>query len=899
MNRTGNFLNNRLKLRDPQYASLEILSKLVELVPLKKDVDLEKYAEIINKEFPIFKDFEREFVSYCFALATGVGKTRLMGAFIAYLYMEKGIKNFFVVAPNLTIYQKLIADFSNPDSPKYVFKGLSEFVHNPPRVINGDNYENFRQQTISDSDIVINVFNISKINSDVKKSRKAAEKHLPPRIKRLSEYLGQSYFDYLSNLDDLVILMDESHHYRADAGVKALNELKPVLGLEVTATPQVEKAKKSTKFKNVVYEYSLAYAIEDGYVKTPAVATRKDFDPKLYAMDELDKLKLEDGIRIHEETKVELELFTRDKKLTMVKPFVLVVAKDTTHAKMLLEEIKGDDFFNGYYKNKVLEVHSAQSGSEKEENIRRLLTLERLDNEIEIVIHVNMLKEGWDVTNLYTIIPLRTATSTTLREQTIGRGLRLPFGKRTGVDKVDRLTIVSHDKFQEIVDEANKEGSIIKQKNIIEIDPNEPYKKQTVVTSFSNQEKEFNDREKEIETIVDIDKKSKAKLELEADKEIVNVISSLNKEVKNINNMRTSDVKKLVIEKIKYKIESEPQMQLFGDDIVKEAESRYDSIINKFIGNIIEIPRIIVQPTGSVEVWFEDFDLDTRNLNYQPTSETIHIQTLTDGQIEYIDSRRGMVRHDSIENMLVSELLDYPEIDYQSNAELLYKLVLQAINKIKSYLPDEKDVLNVIGMRKTEIGRLIYSQMKEHFRQGTPQYEKPKVYPFTELRKWDFTKYANDDIFDYKETIEPTRDIPKKVFTGFIKSCHSMYKFDSKTEKDFSFILENSSHVIKWLRPASGQFNIYWSNNSKEYKPDFVVETANTIFLVETKKKKDITTEEVQGKAKAALTYCENATEFTINNGGKPWKYVLIPHDAVMLNMSFEFLVTEYEYKEI
>jgi len=112
-----------------------------------------------------------------------------------------------------------------------------------------------------------------------------------------------------------------------------------------------------------------------------------------------------------------------------------------------------------------------QKGEEKEENIQLLLTLEDPENIIEIVIHVNMLKEGWDVTNLYTIIPLRTSASETLTEQTIGRGLRLPYGKRTGNDKVDKLTIVAHDNFQRIIEEANKPGSIIKQKNIIEIDP--------------------------------------------------------------------------------------------------------------------------------------------------------------------------------------------------------------------------------------------------------------------------------------------------------------------------------------------------------------------------------------------------------------------------------------------
>src|SRR5690606_19163347 len=123
--------------------------------------------------------------------------------------------------------------------------------------------------------ININVFNISKINSETRGGN-------APRIKRLSEYLGDSYFNYLAELDDLVLLMDESHHYRADRGMEVLNDLCPVLGLEVTATPQVERGNKTIKFKNVVFEYSLAKAIEDGFVKEPAVATRKNFDASQY-----------------------------------------------------------------------------------------------------------------------------------------------------------------------------------------------------------------------------------------------------------------------------------------------------------------------------------------------------------------------------------------------------------------------------------------------------------------------------------------------------------------------------------------------------------------------------------------------------------------------------------------
>ncbi len=70
-----------------------------------------------------------------------------------------------------------------------------------------------------------------------------------PRIKRLSEYLGESYFEYLTSLDDLVLLMDESHHYRADRGMEVINELNPILGLELTATPQVERGSNHNKIQ--------------------------------------------------------------------------------------------------------------------------------------------------------------------------------------------------------------------------------------------------------------------------------------------------------------------------------------------------------------------------------------------------------------------------------------------------------------------------------------------------------------------------------------------------------------------------------------------------------------------------------------------------------------------------
>jgi len=896
MDRIAINIKNRLSLRPPQTESLNILAELADKLTLKKHTPdpsqegnfLKEQLEIVNSNHPTCTDFERNFPSICFALATGVGKTRLMGAFVAYLYLSKGIKNFFVLAPNLTIYNKLIEDFSNSTHPKYVFQGIGEFVHNQPVIITGDNYTNAK---LFDSDVHINIFNISKINSETRGGS-------APRIKRLSEFLGESYFNYLSNLDDLVLLMDESHHYRADRGMEVINELNPVIGLELTATPKIERSGGAIKFKNVVYEYSLAKAIQDGFVKEPAVATRKDFDPSHYSPEELDRIKLEDGIRIHEDTKVSLDIYARDNKVNVVKPFVLVVAQNTEHAGKLKDLMVSKAFFDGYYADKVMEIHSNQSGEEKDENIEKLVSLENPSNKIEIVIHVNMLKEGWDVTNLYTIIPLRTAASMTLREQTIGRGLRLPYGKRTGHNKADKLTIVAHDRFQEIIDEANKPDSIIRKENIIEINPAEINQPKEVVTAVSQIEKKFIEEQERIDLIAEPEEKYRAQTSLEVQRTLVSILPYFSDSIKSVGDLTQVEIKKAAIEKVRERIESTPQQKMFVQEMIEEIERSYEEIVSKFTENIIEIPRIVIQQSNKVRSYFKDFDLDTTSLNYQPVSEEILRRTLRGNETDIVIGQ-GRIVPDIPENIIVNELINYSEIDYNEAADLLFKLARQTTDKFRSYLNDDDKLMNVVQYHKHDIGEFIYAQMLEHFEVETPTYEKPIVKPFTTIEEHNYEKFTKDSIHHFRDTITPTNTIPTKIFSGFRKAYHDKYKFDTKTEKDFAIILEGDKAVLKWLRPSRRQFKIYWDKNSRQYHPDFVAETKDAIYLIETKKEGDIETADVQEKATAAIKYCNHATEFNLSHGKKPWKYVLIPHNAVLANMSFETLMRKYVQEDL
>ena len=138
----------------------------------------------------------------------------------------------------------------------------------------------------------------------------------------------------MEQLDDLVLLMDEAHRYRGSAGAKAIAELKPILGLEVTATPNTVGS-KSQDFRNVVYRYDLPDAMEDGYVKEPAVGTRANFNPKSVDEETLQRIKLEDGINYHEHVRVKLETYARQQEVKVVRPFMLVVTQDTTHARQV------------------------------------------------------------------------------------------------------------------------------------------------------------------------------------------------------------------------------------------------------------------------------------------------------------------------------------------------------------------------------------------------------------------------------------------------------------------------------------------------------------------------------------------------------------------------------------
>lgn len=894
-----NTIANRLSLRAPQRESLEILDRITEIIRLEKGADPAEALHIIRSEFPSVTDFERDFPSLCFALATGVGKTRLMGAFIAYLHQAHNMRHFFVLAPNLTIYNKLIADFT-PGTPKYVFQGIAEFAINPPEIITGDNYQSGRgvrnesalQQGMFDAGAIhINIFNISKINSEVRGDRS-------PRIRRLSEYIGESYFDYLSRLNDLVLLMDESHRYRASAGVRAINELKPVLGLELTATPQIERSSGRTEsFKNVIYSYPLSSAMRDGFVKEPAVATRENFDPSQYDEDALERIKLEDAIRIHENSKVELEVFARERGQSPVKPFILVVAKDIAHARTLESLINSDDFFEGRYKGKVITVESTLRGEERDETVEQLMNVEKYGNRTEIVIHVNMLKEGWDVTNLYTIVPLRTANSRTLVEQSIGRGLRLPYGKRVGVPAVDRLTIVSHDRFKEIVDDANREDSIIRTGVVIGRDI--PAGRPQVVTVESNLAQRLTPPQAGTQQVDGTEPVFTTPVQYEAANATLNLIRHRYEQLPRSADLRSSDVQEEIAREVVATLTPAGTLpSVVAPEVTPEVVADVVSrTVDLYIHSTIDIPRIVIVPRTEAQSGFRDFNLDVRGVQLQPVDNNILIQHLRTSERHRLTRGAAIAVEDRLEDYLVQRLVDYDDISYDEHAELLYKLAGQLVDHLGSYLRDEDEVRNVLRYHEQSLANLIYAQMQQHYDEHITGYDVQVTRGFTTLRASTYTLPTGETPRHFRAPVDDPQRIRGMLFTGFQRCLYPLQRFQSDPERRFAVLLEDEPSDLKWLKPAPGTFRINYGDD-QPYEPDFVVETVTTKYLCEPKAASEMQDETVLKKADAAAKWCEYATEHERQHGGKPWVYLLIPHTAITPSASLQGLAATYTYRD-
>ena len=363
-------------------------------------------------------DADGRFTEMVADLATGVGKTFLMSSLIEYL-AQQGVRHVLVVTPGSTIQRKTLANFDEA-SAKYVAG-----ADIAPCIVTPENFQAASVGTLlrDETRLKVFVFNVQQL---IRPTDKVSRK-----VRAEDENLGDALYGHLEHADDLFVIADEHHvyHEKAKAFSAAIRDLSPVALIGLTATP--DKA----DFSKIVFQYTLGEAIADGHVKVPVIVYRKDGtkDEKTQLRDACQLLK-------HKE-----QAYAPYREITpgapAVKPCLFVVCQSIEHATEVGQILAGPGYVGD--SAAVLEITSQSS----DEALQALADVESPDSPIRAIVSVNMLREGWDVKNIAVIVALRRLASQTLTEQVLGRGLRLPFGQRTGVPDVDQVDLVAHDSY--------------------------------------------------------------------------------------------------------------------------------------------------------------------------------------------------------------------------------------------------------------------------------------------------------------------------------------------------------------------------------------------------------------------------------------------------------------------
>lgn len=322
---------------------------------------------------------------------------------------------------------------------------------------------------------------------------------------------------------------------------------------------------------------------------------------------------------------------------------------------------------------------------------------------------------------------------------------------------------------------------------------------------------------------------------------------------------------------------------LQGSLVVAEAEIDLAAVVEKTTGIVvrqtIDIPRIVVVPTGEVTTGFHPFKLDLRQLHLQPGEREIVGQMLRTNE-QFTLASEASLREQRLEDYIVHALGDFDDIDYVIHADLLYDLAGQLVQHLLGYL-SEDEARCVLNRDRRLIARDIHAQMMAHFWEKATAYEVQVSRGFTDIKRPTYTVIEGQALQHFRATVADTSRIKQMLFEGFRRCLHNEQKFDSDTERRFCIILERDA--LKWLKPAKGQFQIDYKLGTEqpEYIPDFVAETDATIYMVETKAYSEMNTPEVQAKADAAARWCKHASDYAAEVGAKPWKYLLLPHNEI------------------
>lgn len=439
------------------------------------------------------KPEDDEWARYAFKLATGAGKTKCMSLAIVWSYFhalrESGsemAKHFVIIAPNLTVFERLKEDF-RPEGG-----GPDIFMKDPliPPEWRGDwNFSVVLQDEASGASTggVLYLTNIHRLFEPRKGGKGEAETYDwagPSVSKSKALDTGAELRDRITAHKRVMVLNDEAHHVwdPGSAWNQAIRWLHDTLSkrsgnglvaqLDFSATP---KDNRGRVFQHVVCDTPLGEAVDAGIIKTPIIGRTRELieqahDDASYRYEAHLRLGYERWVRSCDEWK------NGGKR-----PLLFVMCEDTEAADQITRRLNGDSVFANL-NGKTINLHTNLKGkikrrklggqtievfeeSEREISDEDLKAIRRISRELDsnespyaCIVSVLMLREGWDVRNVTTIVPLRPYSSKAniLPEQTLGRGLRrmTPPGQAN-----ELVTVVEHPAFTSLYEqELEQEG---------------------------------------------------------------------------------------------------------------------------------------------------------------------------------------------------------------------------------------------------------------------------------------------------------------------------------------------------------------------------------------------------------------------------------------------------------
>lgn len=797
---------NPMPVPDIESALLDQIQSQLDLRQPNRDA-IETLALRLNRHYAGGAD---AFYEGVVDVATGVGKTYILAGAIDY-FAALGCRNFAVICPGSTILKKTIAQFSG-DNKKSLLEGMSV----KPHVIHADNFATASKAAEFNDDSKVKLFVFS-VQSLIKPTTKAGRK-----AHDFQEGLGGAFYQHLDDLEDLIVFADEHHTYDGPKYSAAIRDLTPYALIGLTATPN-EKTLKKVGIP-VVYRYPLAAAIADKLVKTPVVVGRKD--------DRTDeKTQLLDGGSLLIAKEKALKAYCQQAGLPFIHPVMLVNCKDIEHAEEVGAFLASDQFYSARFaeEGSVLTVHSNQA----DEALARLDEVEETGSPTRIIVQVGMLKEGWDVKNVYVIVSLRSSVSDVLTEQTLGRGLRLPFGGYTDVPLLNELEVVAHERYSDLLKRSKSlSEDFIDQRTALAEEAAKAGEADVSITEegvevpFEASESGVGTEPGTITLASTEDRKKQAD---QTAKDAETPMPPL----RELANIQVPVIHTEVIP-------SEFRLQLVTDlapfrEVGRKLAEDPDRYLRRS-----QIEAEISEEEGARFV----------------TTKT----TQAEGKIE---AARVNVPLDEARQQVIKDVVRSPYVPSRqgepAQVERLLDAVLDGAGK-------RADVL--LSNYSERLVRAMLNQIVEVKRKmpsGTQTNSVTELKPFAPRPRFKRAKTSGDLKGVYARGM---------AYVGWKRHLYEQAWFDSRTEREMATLLDGADEIDIWVRLNRTDMPIIWAAGNHEYNPDFLaIDKAGAYWLIETKSDKDLPTPEVQGKRDAAHAWTNtvSASEEAAN-----WRYLLV-----------------------